>query len=146
MPRLLIPAVFIAALWLAGCGGTHHAPATPAATVTSTRLAATHTPSPVSAQPTPRPTASPAAPSPTARPAPTAAASPSASPAPQSLDRCHTSQLDVSFAGAEGAAGHIFDSFALLNHSNVACTLYGYVGAQMLDAQGRELPTRVVRN
>ncbi|MHB8573928.1 MAG: DUF4232 domain-containing protein [Dehalococcoidia bacterium] len=63
-----------------------------------------------------------------------------------SLDRCHTSQLVAAFVTSEGAAGHIFDTFSLTNASSTACTLFGFVGGQMLDAAGAALPTRVVRN
>lgn len=61
-------------------------------------------------------------------------------------ERCHTSGLAISFIGSEGAAGHIFDTLALTNTTNAPCSMFGFVGAQMLNAAGQELPTRVVRN
>jgi hypothetical protein len=60
--------------------------------------------------------------------------------------RCHTAGLLVSFAGSEGAAGTIVDTFRMTNIGQSACTLYGFVGMRMLDASGRPLATRVVRN
>lgn len=60
--------------------------------------------------------------------------------------RCHTSQLAVAFAGSEGAAGTIILTFRMANTTPTGCWLYGFVGMQMLDATGRNLPTRVVRN
>jgi hypothetical protein len=60
--------------------------------------------------------------------------------------RCHTSQLGVSAPTATGAAGTIELSFRLQNMSRQRCTIYGFVGMQMLDAAGRNIRTRVVRN
>jgi hypothetical protein len=60
-------------------------------------------------------------------------------------DRCHTPQLYISPIGGEAAAGTQHTTFALTNVWATACTLYGYVGGQMLDAQGAPLPTNVVR-
>jgi hypothetical protein len=54
--------------------------------------------------------------------------------------------LLVSFAGSEGAAGTIVDTLRMTNIGQSACTLYGFVGMLMLDASGRPLTTRVVRN
>jgi hypothetical protein len=113
-------------------------------------LAACETPGPqppvavnhVTTAPTPVPsptgTAAPGAP---ATPAPTA--TPAAAAAP---DRCHTGGLLISFAGAQGAAGTIVDTFRVANTGQAACTLYGFVGMLMLDASGAPMPTRVVRN
>jgi hypothetical protein len=64
----------------------------------------------------------------------------------QALDRCHTSGLVVSAAGSQGAAGTIVDTFRVANKGTAPCTVYGFVGMQMLDAAGRSLPTKVVRN
>ncbi|MGH9108064.1 MAG: DUF4232 domain-containing protein [Acidimicrobiales bacterium] len=44
-----------------------------------------------------------------------------------------------------GAAGTITMTVTLTNTSTVACTLNGYPGMQLLDAQGGDLPTDVVR-
>ena len=83
--------------------------------------------------------AAPGIPVPTGQaPAATAAAAPPG--------RCHTGGLLLSFAGSEGAAGTIVDTFRVTNIGQSACTLYGFVGMLMLDGSGRPLPTRVVRN
>jgi hypothetical protein len=60
--------------------------------------------------------------------------------------RCHTSQLRVVSSRTTGAAGTVELSFRLLNTSLQRCTIYGFVGMQMVDAAGRNIPTRVVRN
>jgi hypothetical protein len=62
------------------------------------------------------------------------------------IDRCHTGQLGISFAGSLGAAGTIVDTFRLANQINRPCWLYGFVGMQMLDQAGKPLTTVVVRN
>jgi len=93
----------------------------------------------VHASPSPPAAAQPAAPT----AAPTAAP---ATPAPAGPDRCHTGGLQVGFAGSQGAAGTIFDTFHVTNTGTSPCTLYGFVGALMLDSAGHPLPTRVVRN
>jgi hypothetical protein len=79
----------------------------------------------------------PASPAPSDTPAAPAAAAPG---------RCHTGGLLISFAGSQGAAGTIFDTFRVANTQQSPCTLYGYVGMLMLDASGAPLTTRVVRN
>jgi hypothetical protein len=66
--------------------------------------------------------------------------------AAQELPRCHTPQLSVEFVDADAGAGHINDRFRLTNISDAACNVYGFVGAQMLDAAGQPLETRIVRN
>jgi Protein of unknown function (DUF4232) len=60
--------------------------------------------------------------------------------------RRRTSQLGVMPPNATGAAGTIELSFRLQNTSRQRCTIYGFVGMQMLDVAGRRPPTRVVRN
>jgi len=89
--------------------------------------------------PTPVPTASPT-------PAASATTASTATPVPAGPDRCHTGGLQISFAGAQGAAGTIFDTFRVTNTTQSPCSLYGYVGMLMLDASGAPMPTRVVRN
>jgi hypothetical protein len=91
------------------------------------------------------PTAAPAAtPSPSA---PATPAAPTANPAVAGApDRCHTGGLLISFAGSQGAAGTIVDTFRVANTGHAPCTLYGFVGMQMLGGTGQPMPTRVVRN
>ena len=66
-------------------------------------------------------------------------------PTPVAGDRCHTAGLSLSLQSSEGAAGTIFDTFRFTNNLTVACTFYGFVGAQMLDAQNNPVPTQVIR-
>ena len=85
------------------------------------------------------------APSLATSPAPGAPATP-APTAASATDRCHTGGVMVSFAGSQGAAGTIVDTFRVANTGRAPCTLYGFVGMLMLDASGTPMPTRVVRN
>jgi hypothetical protein len=62
-----------------------------------------------------------------------------------SLNRCHTSQVSVSFRPGEPGAGQRYATLVLTNHSKT-CSVYGYVGMQLLNAQRLPLPTNVVRN
>jgi hypothetical protein len=95
----------------------------------------------VHSTPTPAPTGSggpaPGAPSSTPAPAP---------PTAITADRCHTAGLQISYAGSQGAAGTVVDTFRVANTQQDACTLYGFVGMLMLDPTGAPLTTRVVRN
>ena len=101
----------------------------------------------------PSPTASPAAtlvvptPSPTEpSPIPSAAPSPAAYPRlpiPAGTPRCHTTQLEVAFITGDAAAGSVEDTFEMRNQSTTACWVYGYVGFQALDRNGRRLPQSI---
>jgi len=108
-------------------------------------LAACQTPGPrtpvaVNHVPT-TPTASQAAPA-----APASTPVPTPTQARPATDRCHTVGLLISFAGSQGAAGTIVDTFRVANTQPSACTVYGFVGMLMLDSSGAPLTTRVVRN
>ena len=76
--------------------------------------------------------------------APAGTSSPSTSQTTAS-GRCTPQQLQLAYVGSQGATGHIEASFQLRNASQKPCTLFGYPGAQMLDAKGRDLPTHVQR-
>jgi hypothetical protein len=67
--------------------------------------------------------------------------------APSSLTpaRCSSSQLALSYVGTQGATGHLEATFSLRNISARTCTLFGYPGAQMLDAGGAPVPTHLKR-
>lgn len=67
-------------------------------------------------------------------------------PTPTPGDRCHTAGLSLTLQGVEAGAGNFFATFRLTNDLDVSCTFFGFVGAQMLDAQNNPLPTNVVRN
>ncbi len=82
-------------------------------------------------------------PAPTAEPTPAAGATPAVT---GQSDRCHTRQLSLRFAGAQGAAGTMFLTFRLANTGAVPCMARGFVGMQLRDAAGGALETRVVRN
>jgi hypothetical protein len=143
----------LAALLLAACssGNKHKASAPTIAPST------VPTPPPLpTLPPTPSPKATTAAtpaatfaltppPLPTLPPSRVPSATATSSPSAGEPDRCHTPGLSVSVVGSEGAAGTIHNTLALKNTSGVACTLYGYVGELMLDAQGQPLPTTVIR-
>jgi Protein of unknown function (DUF4232) len=89
-----------------------------------------------------------ATPTPAATPTPDpgAQATPAPSPTPAAPDRCHTGGLLISFAGSQGAAGTIVDTFRVANTLSTPCSLYGFVGMLMLDGSGGPVTTRVVRN
>jgi hypothetical protein len=60
--------------------------------------------------------------------------------------RCHTGGLTVALGGENGAAGSVYLTFVLTNTGTSPCSLYGYVGMQLLNASGQALPTKVVRD
>jgi hypothetical protein len=71
-------------------------------------------------------------------------APPHSAGAPHSAS-CSGSQLTLSYAGTEGATGHLELHVAVRNSSQSACLLRGYPSARLLDAAGRPLPLRVGR-
>ena len=105
---------------------------------------------------TPLPTLSPlplqtAEPSPTVPPSPTAPSAPSPRPYPRlpiptGTPRCHTSQLEVAQLSVGAATGNVLNSFEMRNRSSAACWVYGYVGFELLDAQGRALPHGIAQS
>jgi Protein of unknown function (DUF4232) len=60
--------------------------------------------------------------------------------------RCHTSDLRGHFGTLQGAAGSRFGPLVLVNASSHTCTVYGFIGGQLLGAGGRPLTTHVVRD
>jgi Protein of unknown function (DUF4232) len=56
---------------------------------------------------------------------------------------CASSQLALSYAGTEGATGHLELTLALRNVGASACLLQGYPEARLLDRAGRTLPLHV---
>jgi hypothetical protein len=72
----------------------------------------------------------------------------SSSTAPQvstAGEPCTGSQLAPSYAGTEGATGHLELTIALRNVSDRACLVRGYPAARLLDRHGQPLPLRVSR-
>lgn len=64
--------------------------------------------------------------------------------APAALPSCQTAQLSISVEATDNATGHVADQFRIHNRSFAACTLFGFPGAQLLDAGYRPVFTRVV--
>jgi Protein of unknown function (DUF4232) len=56
---------------------------------------------------------------------------------------CASSQLTLTYTGTQGATGHLEATFALHNVSGRSCTLRGYPAAELLDAAGHTLTTRL---
>lgn len=61
------------------------------------------------------------------------------------ITRCHTSQLAGSIKDPHAGAGQRGAELELRNKSKEACTLYGYGGLQLIDAAGKNLPTKLDR-
>src|SRR4051812_4121476 len=66
-------------------------------------------------------------------------------PPPEPGDRCHTAGLTLALEGTDAGAGNIVGTFRFSNTQDVACTFFGYPGAQLEDDEGDPLPTDVVR-
>ena len=62
------------------------------------------------------------------------------------LPRCHTADLSGRFGFIQGAAGSRFGPVILTNRSRHTCTIFGYLGAQLIGTGGRRLRTVVVRD
>jgi len=123
--RFVLPVVGAAmALSVAACGSDGSSAPPPGAAAATTPAGAAPTTSAAAAT--------------TAPPTHAAAASPATS-------RCHTSQLSASFGGQSGAAGTILGFIQLKNTGGVTCTLYGYIGIGLLDANKHPLPSNIVR-
>jgi hypothetical protein len=57
---------------------------------------------------------------------------------------CTNSALKLSLAGTQGAAGHIFANLVLTNSTLSPCTIDGFPNAQLYNASGSTVTTRVV--
>jgi hypothetical protein len=64
---------------------------------------------------------------------------------PAAAVSCPAGELRLTYAGVQGATGHLELTFALRNASARPCRLRGYPGARLLGAGGRMLPMRVSR-
>jgi len=58
---------------------------------------------------------------------------------------CSSAQLELSYAGTQGATGHLEATFRLRDVSHRSCTLHGYPGAELLNATGHTIPTHLER-
>lgn len=67
-------------------------------------------------------------------------------PMPQPGDQCITAGTTLQVIGSDAGAGNVFATFGLTNNLNVSCTFFGFVGAELRDANDDPLPTNVVRN
>jgi Protein of unknown function (DUF4232) len=56
---------------------------------------------------------------------------------------CRAPQLAATYAGTDGATGHLELTIALRNVSTTACRLRGYPRAALVDGAGRRLPLHV---
>ncbi|GAA4612221.1 DUF4232 domain-containing protein [Saccharopolyspora hordei] len=66
-------------------------------------------------------------------------------PEPKAGTRCHTSMLTGSLQNPDAGAGQRYAELTLTNSSGETCTLYGYGGFQLVDANGQPIPTNAVR-
>jgi len=76
----------------------------------------------------------------------TATSSPSSTTAATGTAACTTQQLSASFGTVGAGAGNRYVQVVLTNHGPAACSMYGYVGMQLLDANHQPVPTNVVRD
>lgn len=59
--------------------------------------------------------------------------------------RCHTTMLAASFANPDAGAGQRSVDLVLRNTGSQTCDLFGYPGMQLLDSDGRAVPTTIQR-
>ena len=67
-------------------------------------------------------------------------------PTPQAGNQCITAGTTLSVIGSDAGAGNLVATFGLTNRLNVPCTFFGFVGAELRDANDNPLPTTVLRN
>jgi len=58
---------------------------------------------------------------------------------------CATSQLAAVISEPSAGAGQRTATVTFTNNGSSPCTMFGYIGMQLLDAQGDDVPTNVVR-
>ena len=76
----------------------------------------------------------------------TAPAPPQSAGAPHTTAAsCRPGQLALTYAGTQGATGHMELTIAVHNASKAACELRGYPGARLIGGAGRPLPLHIVR-
>jgi hypothetical protein len=71
-------------------------------------------------------------------------ATPQAGATATGVANCQPSQLTLTIHFGGGAAGHIGQMGQFTNSSNTTCSLYGFPGAQMLDAQHTPMTTHAL--
>src|SRR5207249_3912096 len=62
------------------------------------------------------------------------------------VPRCHTRDLAAALKRGSPGAGQRYATLRLRNRSGHRCTVFGYIGAQLVGAHRRPLPTNVVRD
>jgi hypothetical protein len=70
--------------------------------------------------------------------------SPAPTPSQTGINPCATAQLTLSLVDTQGALGHVFAHLALTNSTSSPCTIDGYPNAQLFNASGQSVNTRVV--
>jgi hypothetical protein len=73
----------------------------------------------------------------------TATSTATSSPQAAAGGACTPSQLAASYAGTQGATGHLEVTLALRNISHSQCVVHGYPGVRLQDRSGHTLPLRV---
>jgi len=126
---LAVAACVLVAVSLAGCGGHDDgdgqpSPTLPGTTTTQTAQARITTPAPT-ATPTSRPAASPTTPG---------------------VVRCKTADLSLAVNPAGAAAGTHFVAIVLTNAGKGPCTISGYPGVSLVDANGNQVGEPADRN
>jgi hypothetical protein len=66
-------------------------------------------------------------------------------PTPVAGAQCHTAGLGLTVANVDAGAGNFEATMDFTNRTNVPCTMFGFPGAQRLDAQNNPVQTNVVR-
>lgn len=61
-------------------------------------------------------------------------------------DRCHTSELTGHLVTGGAGAGQRYATLTLTNSGARSCTIHGYGGLGLVDASGRALPTKQIRD
>ncbi|HEY7975951.1 MAG TPA: DUF4232 domain-containing protein [Ktedonobacterales bacterium] len=101
-----------------------------------------------SAQTPPTATSAPTGAAATDTPIPTQVAPATSTPQPGTPSvtvlNCQPAQLIFTIHTGGGAAGHIGQMGQFTNQSSATCSLYGFPGAQMLDAQHNPMPTHAL--
>jgi hypothetical protein len=61
------------------------------------------------------------------------------------IARCSAATLAGAVKAEDSGAGQRYATLVVTNRGQAACTLYGYGGLQLVDAQGKPTPTNLVR-
>jgi hypothetical protein len=75
----------------------------------------------------------------------TTAAAAATTTVPAGPPTCQTNQLAAAISEPDAGAGQRNSKLVFTNNSQTACTMEGYVGLQLLEQDGTEVPTNVVR-